>query len=229
MKNMCLIARAISMKAMGVANFAIVNFMMNVVMISLVAGVFMVGCSTKTQYVDLADSKSYTTAGLDYHDIVNAAEQSVKSLLSSSYTKKIGAERPKVLAISNVINDTMQHIDTEQLTRKITRDMRNSGKFILTLAIGGSGTSKDSMIDSARGIRNNDEFNQYTTIEKGELIAPELSLSGKIIQKNTRLSSSEQRIDYYFLLTLIDLKSGLVLWDDEVNIIKVSDNKNVAW
>lgn len=187
------------------------------------------GCSTKTQYVSLEDSKEYTTTGLDYHDIENAAQQSIKSLLNSNYAKNINSTRPKVLVISDVINDTMQTIDTEQLTRKISRDMRNSGKFILTLAMGGSGVSKDNMINTSRNARNNDEFNQYTTIEKGELIAPELSLSGKIVQKNTKVDSSTQRIDYYFLLTLTDLKSGLVLWDNEVNIIKVGSNKNVAW
>lgn len=188
-----------------------------------------IGCASKTEYVSLEDSKEYTSTGLDYHDIANAADQSVKSLLSSAYAKKITTERPKVLVISDVINDTMQMIDTEQLTRKVTRDMRNSGKFVLTLTMGGSGVSKDNMIDTARDARDSDEFNQYTTIEKGELIAPELSLSGKIIQKNTKVSSSKQRIDYYFLLTLTDLKSGLVFWDDEVNIIKVGSNKSVAW
>lgn len=183
-------------------------------------------CSTQTQYVNLEDSKAYTSVGLDYHDIDDAATKSVKSLLSSKYTKDIDTDKPKVLVISSVINDTMQHIDTQQLTRKITRQMRESGKFLLSLAMG---ESSDSMIEAARMARDNDEFNQYTTIEKGELVAPELSLSGRIIQKNTKLSSSKQRIDYYFLLTLSDIKSGLVIWDDEVNIIKVGSNKNVAW
>ncbi len=191
--------------------------------------IFFVGCSSKTEYIELENSKDYTTTGLDYHDIANAADKSISSLLSSSYARKINSDKPKVLAISDVINDTMQMIDTEQLTRKITREMRNSGKFILTLSMSGSGTSVDSMIDISREARNDDEFNQYTTIEKGELIAPELSLSGKIVQKNTRISSSKQRIDYYFLLTLVDLRSGLVVWDDEVNIIKLGSNKSVAW
>lgn len=195
----------------------------------ILISIIFVGCSTKTQYIELDKSKEYTTTGLDYHDISNAAEQSVKSLLSSGYAKRLNSSEPKVLAISDVMNDTMQIIDTEQLTRKITRDLRNSGKFILTLALSGSGASRDSMIDTSRGIRDDAEFNQYTTIEQGELIAPELSLSGKIVQKNTRVSTSEQRIDYYFLLTLVDLKSGLVLWDDEVNIIKLGSNKSVAW
>ncbi|MDE6886568.1 MAG: penicillin-binding protein activator LpoB [Helicobacteraceae bacterium] len=186
-----------------------------------------IGCSSKVEYLSLEDSKELTSSGLDYHDIVNAAEQSVQSLLNSRYVKNI-KDTPKVLAISDVINDTMQMLDTEQLTRKITRDMRESGKFVLTLAISGSGAMVDSMIDKARGVRDNEEFNQYTTIEKGELIAPELSLSGKIIQKNTKVGN-KQRIDYYFLLTLTDIKSGLVIWDDEVNIIKVGSNKNVAW
>lgn len=185
-----------------------------------------IGCADKTEYVNLADSKEYTSVGLDYHDIQDAAQKSIDSLISSKYAKKIDADKPKVLVISAVINDTMQHIDTEQLTRKITREMRNSGKFVLSLAMG---ESSDSMIRTARKARNNDEYNQYTTIEKGELIAPDLSLSGKIIQKNTKISSGKQRIDYYFLLTLSDIKSGLVLWDDEVNIIKVGSNKNVAW
>lgn len=185
-----------------------------------------IGCAAKTEYVNLADSKEYTSVGLDYHDIQDAAQKSIDSLISSKYAKKIDADKPKVLVISAVINDTMQHIDTEQLTRKITREMRNSGKFVLSLAMG---ESSDSMIHTARKARNNDEYNQYTTIEKGELIAPDLSLSGKIIQKNTKISSGKQRIDYYFLLTLSDIKSGLVLWDDEVNIIKVGSNKNVAW
>lgn len=183
-------------------------------------------CSVQTQYVNLEDSKDYTSVGLDYHDIDDAATKSVKSLLTSKYTKDIDTDKPKVLVISSVVNDTMQHIDTQQLTRKITRQMRESGKFLLSLAMG---ESSDSMIETARMARDNDEFNQYTTIEKGELVAPELSLSGRIIQKNTKLSSSKQRIDYYFLLTLSDIKSGLVIWDDEVNIIKVGSNKNVAW
>lgn len=183
-------------------------------------------CSTKTEYVSLQDSKEYTSVGLDYHDIDEAATKSVESLISSKYAKSISGDNPKVLVISNIINDTMQHIDTEQLTRKVTRKMRDSGKFILSLAMG---ANSDSMIYTAREARDNDEFNQYTTIEKGELVSPELSLSGKIIQKNTKISSGKQRIDYYFLLTLSDIKSGLVIWDDEVNIIKVGSNKNVAW
>lgn len=127
--------------------------------------------------------------------------------------------------ISGVINDTMQTIDTDQLSRKITRDMRNSGKFVLTLA---QGAKTEKGIDMARSARDNDEFDQRTTIEKGNLKSAELSLSGKIVQKNTKVGS-KQRTDYFFLLTLTNLKDGTVVWDDEVNIIKLGSNSSVTW
>ncbi|PAF42210.1 penicillin-binding protein activator LpoB [Helicobacter sp. 11S03491-1] len=196
----------------------------------IILGIFVLsGCANNVKYIDSKNSKEYTSTSLDLHDIQTAATQSVQSLLQSQYVKNLATEKkPKVLAISDVVNDTMQNFSTEELTRKITRDMRNSGKFILTMAISGSGGSTDKMIQQARETRNNSEFNQYSVQEKGTLIAPELSLSGKIIQKNTKIGS-KQRIDYYFLLSLTDIKTGLVVWDDEVNIIKLGKNKSVAW
>lgn len=194
---------------------------------ALVAGLILCGCGG-VQYVDNAESKEYSSLGIDYHDLEKAASDNTKSLLESGYVRSLaGLSKPKVLAISDVINDTMQHFSTQELTRKITRDMRNSGKFILTMAFAGSGGSKDKMLDSVRGARGDDEVNQYGVPEKGNIIAPELSLSGNIIQRNTKVKS-KQRVDYFFLLTLTDLKSGLVVWDNEVNIIKVGKNTS-AW
>ncbi|KAA8707246.1 penicillin-binding protein activator LpoB [Helicobacter canis] len=194
---------------------------------ALVAGFILCGCGG-VQYVDNAESKEYSSLGIDYHDLEKAASDNTKSLLESGYVRSLaGLSKPKVLAISDVINDTMQHFSTQELTRKITRDMRNSGKFILTMAFAGSGGSKDKMLESVRGARGDDEVNQYGVPEKGNIIAPELSLSGKIIQRNTKVKS-KQRVDYFFLLTLTDLKSGLVVWDNEINIIKVGKNTS-AW
>ncbi len=193
-------------------------------------GILFFGCSyNDVTYVASEDSRAHSSMGIDYHDLESAASKNVQSLLESGYVKALaGLENPKVLAISDVINDTMQHFSTEELTRKITRDMRNSGKFILTMAFAGSGGSKDKMIDKVRKARQNEEVNQYALPEKGDIIAPELSLSGKIIQRNTKVGT-KQRIDYFFLLTLTDLKSGLVVWDNEVNIIKLGNNRSVSW
>ncbi|BDB66715.1 penicillin-binding protein activator LpoB [Helicobacter cinaedi] len=184
------------------------------------------GCGGGPEYVDASNSKAYASMGLDYHDIEKAASDSVQSLLSSAQVREISqGGKKRVVMISGVINDTMQTIDTDQLSRKITRDMRNSGKFVLTLA---QGAKTEKGIDMARSARDNDEFDQRTTIEKGNLKSAELSLSGKIVQKNTKVGS-KQRTDYFFLLTLTNLKDGTVVWDDEINIIKLGSNSSVTW
>ena len=199
--------------------------LLKIVTIGLI-GISIIGCGGKVAYVDTQDSAEYTSTGIDYHDIEAAVHKSVQSLLNSDYVLEL--EDKKVLAISDIINDTMQQVDVQGLTAKITRAMRQSGKFELTSAISGSGGMTDKMIQKTRNLRDNDEFNQYTTQEKGTLIAPSLSLSGKIVQKNTRVGK-KQRIDYSFLLILTDLKTGVVKWDENTHSIKVAPNNRVSW
>lgn len=99
---------------------------------------------------------------------------------------------------------------------------------MVNLSLQAQGAKTEKGINMARKARDNDEFDQRTTIEKGSLKSAELSLSGKIVQKNTKVGS-KQRTDYFFLLTLTNLKDGTVIWDDEVNIIKLGSNSSVSW
>jgi PBP1b-binding outer membrane lipoprotein LpoB len=79
--------------------------------------------------------------------------------------------------------------------------------------------------DSSKG----EEFKQETLPQKGQIISPELSLSGKIYQRNLRYDKDKQQVEYYFQLKLTDIKSGLRFWQEEVLIGKRGSNKSVAW
>jgi penicillin-binding protein activator len=61
------------------------------------------------------------------------------------------------------------------------------------------------------------------------MVAPELSLSGKLLQTNNRLGDGSQRVDYEFQLTLTQLKTGLGLWEGAEPISKRGPNQSVAW
>jgi PBP1b-binding outer membrane lipoprotein LpoB len=61
------------------------------------------------------------------------------------------------------------------------------------------------------------------------MIAPDMSLSGKIIQRNTSDGGSGQRVDYYFMLTITDIKSGLAFWEGQEVVKKITSNKSAAW
>jgi penicillin-binding protein activator len=187
----------------------------------------LVGCATKTANIDMHNDQGQAVMGLDYRDFQKAAGEAVSSMLQSGAVNKRGGGR-YILAISRVVNDTMQRIDVRQLIKKIRVQLLQSGKVVVTTAVGGSGP-EDHMAMQARQLRASDEFNQKTVAKKGQMIAPDLSLSGRIIQRVVKIDSSTQQSEYYFQLTLTDINTGLAFWEGETVIGKRGSSNSVAW
>ena len=183
--------------------------------------VMLVGCGGSKNASYVKDSSDYVSFGIDYHDIDRVIEKNIRSLLSSQYVRTMQGK--KLLVIADIANETSEDIDVELVARKLAREMRKTQKFTLTNAISGSGAKSDRMIKDSRKLTQDSSFNQRTTIENGTLEAPELSLSGKFVQRNKKIGKIT-RLDYIFLLTLSDIKSGKVLWDHEEIISKVTDS-----
>ena len=185
------------------------------------------GCSSSVQNIDTANDRAGAVMGLDYRDFQNAAGQAVTSLLQSGAVSKRDGGR-YVLAISRIVNDTMQRIDTDQLIKKIRVDLLQSGKVVVTTVVGIDG-AEDRLAMQTRELRQSGEFNQNTVAKTGQMVAPELSLSGKIVQRNIRMDSSTQQVEYYFMLTLTDINTGLAVWEGETMIGKRGSNRSVSW
>jgi len=191
----------------------------------LVASLLLTGCADKTQRIDMNNDKAGQVMGLDYRDFNEAAGKAIQSLLKSGTLDKKDNDRV-VIAISDIKNDTMQHIDTDQLVKKIRVDLLRSGRAVITTAVG---ADVDIMNKEVRKLNDNEDFNQRTTTKKGQMIAPEMSLSGKIIQRNITMDDGKQQVEYYFQLTLTELSTGLAWWEDETIIGKRGSAKSVAW
>lgn len=185
------------------------------------------GCAQRTRIVDPATDTADTPLGLDYRDFEQAAMNAVESMLASSVISQ-PRDEPYVMAISRMTNDTMQRIDTDQLVKKIRIALLQSGKVLTTSAVAGDG-SQDILLDRVRENRDSDEFRDDTKVGKGEMISPDLSLSGKIFQRNLRQDEDTQQVEYYFQLTLTNLRNGLAVWEGETPIIKRGSNDAVAW
>jgi penicillin-binding protein activator len=164
--------------------------------------------------------------GLDARDFSSAAQKSVQKMLESGALDHPGGGR-YVVAISRVTNDTMQRIDTDELIKKIRVQILNSGKAVVTTAISGAGP-EDSMTMRVRELRSSSEFSHKNLAKNGEMVAPDLSLSGKLIQHNNVVTGG-QRVDYSFQLALTDLHSGLAIWEDDESTGKLGTNRTVAW
>jgi len=202
---------------------------MNKIKLSLVVStlslLLLSGCAQKVTKIDVNNDTGEQVMGLDYRDFNQAAGEAVQSMLKSSALDKKNDKR-HVLAISNVTNDTMQHIDTDQLVKKIRVELLNSGKVYVTTAIG---NAEDKMNKEARALREDADFKQDTIAKEGTLIAPDMSLSGKILQRNININKDMQQVEYYFMLTLTEVKTGFAVWEGETLIGKRGSSKSVAW
>ncbi|MCQ2581745.1 MAG: penicillin-binding protein activator LpoB [Alphaproteobacteria bacterium] len=163
-------------------------------------------------------SEMKNTMQLEYRDWVKTAEHMTDSMLKSGAFAKV---KNPVIAVSDIKNDTMQRIDSDILIKKIRTTIVNSGHAqIATNFIG-----EDTTSNTVRNTRGNSEYDQSTFVSKGTLVAPNMSLSGKMIQRNLDIDSGwfsrvDTRVEYYLQLTLTDLKTGLSVWEDEQPILK---------
>ena len=129
-----------------------------------------------------------------------------------------------VISVATIKNDTTQRIDVDQLLSDIKTTLLNSGKVVISSAV--STTDYETMLKEIRKLRGSEEFNQRTLPEKHSLIAPDYLLSGKIIQR-VYYSGSKKYVDYYFILKLIDVSSGLIVWEGQ-EVIRKEGSANLA-
>lgn len=160
------------------------------------------GCAT-TKIINPGREDPKVTRQLGYRDFEEAADELLGKILESGALTKPDGGR-YVMAVDRIYNRTTQSFDTDLLTKKIRATLLKSGKVVMTAAVSGTG-AEDSLVSGIGG---------------QNMVEPELSLSGKIISQTPRISRSKQRIETYFQLSITDIKTGLVFWEDEKIIIK---------
>ena len=179
------------------------------------------GCATNAHYVETGGRENVVSVNqINIQDYIQAANAAVNDLLASGALDRV-ATPPAVLAISRIVNNTGQQIDTDLLVKKIRVAVLNSGKAQTTTTLGLGGTAEDPM---AKGLQQENEFmNDQKTTRK-----PDFTLSGKIIETLARSGSTRQST-YSFQLSLTDSKTGLAIWEGEKEITKQGTRPSVGF
>jgi uncharacterized protein (TIGR02722 family) len=179
------------------------------------------GCATNAHYVETGGRESVVSVNqINIQDYIQAANAAVNDLLASGALDRV-PNPPAVLAISRIVNNTGQQIDTDLLVKKIRVAVLSSGKALTTTTLGLGGTAEDPM---AKGLQQENEFmNDQKTTRK-----PDFTLSGKIIETTARAGSTRQST-YSFQLSLTDSKTGLATWEGEKEITKQGTRSSVGF
>ncbi len=178
-------------------------------------------CATQTMLIDNENDSTDRAAALEGRDFENAANAMIEDMLEMGTLSKPNGQ-PYILVISRIENDTMQRIDVDELSKSIRIALMKSGKVRVTAF------NEDAMVMASGQLRNSREFNQANVRRSGSLAAPELSLSGKITQREF-IVSGKKRIEYRFALSITDLRNGLTIWEGEEKIKKLADKNAVTW
>lgn len=178
-------------------------------------------CATQTMLIDNENDSTDRAAALEGRDFENAANAMIEDMLDMGTLSKPNGQ-PYILVISRIENDTMQRIDVDELSKSIRIALMKSGKVRVTAF------QEDAMVMASGQLRASREFNQANVRRSGSLAAPELSLSGKITQREF-IVSGKKRIEYRFALSITDLRNGLTIWEGEEKIKKLADKNAVTW
>jgi penicillin-binding protein activator len=179
------------------------------------------GCATDAHYVQTGGSESVVSLGqINIQDYIQAASDMTGKLLASGALDRV-ATPPAVLAISRIVNNTGQQIDTDLLTKKIRVAVLDSGKALTTTTMGLGGTAEDPL---AKGLQQENEFKNDVKVTR----TPDFTLSGKIIQLAVRAGDTRQST-YSFQLSLTDSKTGLAVWEGEKEITKQGTRSSVGF
>jgi len=177
------------------------------------------GCASRTRYVETGGSENIVTVGeINIQDYIRAAEDSVNKLLASGALDRV-PEPPAILAISRVVNNTSQHIDTDLLTKRIRVQLLESGKALTSTTVGLDG-AEDELADRLQA-------QHELATGKPAVRPPDFSLSGKIIQTQVSAGRKKQST-FSFQLTLSN-NQGLGVWEGLEDITKQGSRASVGF
>ena len=158
-------------------------------------------------------------------DLQMTAKSMTESLLASPVIgEATAASKRPVMFVERIANKTDEHIDTESVLDSMTTKLLKSGKVRLV---------DMSRVESARSQLNfqnkDDMVDPKTAIRFGQMIGAEYMFYGNLssIYKEAGSTSSitskftkTRSVYYTFTLKLMNLKTGLVEWQDEQEIRK---------
>jgi uncharacterized protein (TIGR02722 family) len=175
------------------------------------------GCGTPGHYVETGGRENIVSVNdVNIQDFISAGNAMTASLLSSGILDRV-PKPPAILAMSRIVNNTGQQIDTDLLTKRIRVALLQSGKAVTTTTFG---QVEDPLAKSI-------QQEQVATGNQPATPLPNFTLSGKIIQVNAA-SGDYKQATFSFQLSMTDQR-GLAVWEDQKEITKQGSKPGIGF
>jgi penicillin-binding protein activator len=200
-----------------------------IITISMLAFVLS-GCETMVTSTNPNAARADAAGGMQSMQLQSvdweyAAKKAVDEFLASKFSSKPGGGR-YVVAMGDVVNDTTLDIRTQSLTSQMKGLMTRTGSFIFTGAVG---SERTNFVRDSRQLNQSAMFDRRTTARNNTVIAPDLEMSGAIRQRTVTGSGNRQALEYEFDFRVVEVHSGLEIFQSFVKIDKTGSNQKFAW
>jgi len=168
------------------------------------------------------DTLSTNFSSTDLQTITSGMVNSLSTspLISNAYKQNGG---PLIIYVDNIQNNTDQHIDTGMISDAITSQILNTGLFQLVDMKAMAAAKKQLDFQAYSGM-----VDQSKAVQLGTMTGAQYMMYGNIANI-TQQNSSQQSVFYQITLSLMDLKSGLIVWQNTQQIRKVATKKAIGW
>jgi len=175
---------------------------------------FAAGCASgPVTYKDPGSVQPLTT-NFSFSDLNKIAADMVNDMLSHPATVEMTANRRPLIFISDVLNETDQHVDTKSITDSIRTQVLRSGKFRFTDTSTRKTRAAELDYQHESGM-----VKKSTAAAQGQEIGTEYMVTGRLVSYEER-SSRTIRKSYKFTMELTSIKTGVIEWANEVPISK---------
>ncbi len=179
----------------------------------------LVGCgSQQVKYGD-AQAVETTTNEFGSTDLQMTAEKMVDSLLTFPPIVQITSQRRPVMFIDTIKNKSMEHIDTESITDTISTRLLRSGKFRFV-----DMTKVKEVRQQLEYQADSGMVNQNKAMQMGRQVGAEYMLYGNL-SSIVKRNGSTKDVYYKFTMKVMHLETGILEWQDEKEIRKVTKKK----
>jgi len=182
------------------------------------------GCASSPK-VSYTDPDAIQTTSIDYSstDLQSITNKMVDSMLTAPRVAAVTANSMPVLFISGMQNNSNQMIDTQALTNAISTRLINSGKFNFVDMSQIDQIKKQMAYQHQSGM-----VDPSTAAAMGKQVGAQYMLYGDISSISQR-NSSEQTLYLQVTMKLMDIKTGLIIWQGEKQISKAESKKSFGW
>lgn len=182
--------------------------------------------SCSTNRIDYVDPQGVDTTSINFNsnDLQTTTQKMLEGMLSSPAIAKItGNDKAPVVFFSTIKNETAEHIKTEMLANTVSTEIINSGKFQFT-----DMSQAHKMKTQIDYQKQSGMVDQKTATKMGQQVGAEYMIYGSIADMQS-INSDQQSLFFLITLKMINLKTGIIVWQDQKQIRKLQKRSTFGW